>query len=103
MNNHSVPDDFDWRFYCNYYNDLKLAGIDTEKKARDHYINFGRRENRVFNPDMVNQTSSEEVNTGILNDYLDFDDNKSFYGVNKHFSDYLIKKTGLQKDHKILE
>lgn len=37
---------FDWRFYINYYPDLLKAGINTEKKARNHYIKHGMKENR---------------------------------------------------------
>jgi len=37
---------FDWRFYINYYPDLRKAGINTEEKARAHYKNHGVKENR---------------------------------------------------------
>lgn len=37
---------FDWRFYINYYPDLRKAGINTEEKARTHYKNHGMKEKR---------------------------------------------------------
>jgi hypothetical protein len=37
---------FDWRFYINYYPDLRKAGINTEEKARTHYKVYGIKENR---------------------------------------------------------
>ena len=37
---------FDWCFYTNYYPDLRNAGINTESKARNHYIKYGIKENR---------------------------------------------------------
>lgn len=40
-------EDFDWQTYLLYYPDLKQAGIDTERKAREHYRAFGRAEGRL--------------------------------------------------------
>jgi len=37
---------FNWKFYIEYYPDLRKAGINTEEKARNHYINHGIKENR---------------------------------------------------------
>lgn len=39
--------EFDWQTYLLYYPDLKEAGIDTEGKARQHYLAWGRAEGRV--------------------------------------------------------
>src|SRR5258706_1510194 len=90
--NNLIPDHFDWRFYCNYYTDLKFAGIDNEKKAFDHYNNFGIKENRLTNISMVNTKMDSE----IIYD-------KSFYHVSKLFFDHLINVTRLEKNHKVLE
>jgi len=107
----NIPDNFDWKFYCTYYTDLKLAGIDTEKKAIDHYNNFGRRENRIINNNMIKSQIPEDIpvianmNAVIanMNECFDIEDDRSFYGVSKHFCNYLINKTTLNKNHKILE
>lgn len=45
---HLIPEDFDWKFYVNYYADLKQAGINSENLAKYHYINYGRKENREY-------------------------------------------------------
>lgn len=37
---------FDWKFYVDIYEDLKLAGIDSEENAILHYTNHGQFENR---------------------------------------------------------
>jgi len=44
---------FDWIFYIGHYKDLQNAGIDTEEKAREHWINFGESEGRLYNPEQV--------------------------------------------------
>jgi hypothetical protein len=43
----------DWNFYISYYKDLKLSGINTKKKAINHYINFGKKENRLINQNQL--------------------------------------------------
>ena len=36
---------FDWKFYTTYYKDL--SHIKTEIKAKEHYLKFGVKENRL--------------------------------------------------------
>lgn len=38
--------EFDWKFYIKIYPDLQQAGINTELKAKYHYIKYGYHENR---------------------------------------------------------
>ncbi len=38
---------FDWVWYINYYPDLISAGIDDQKKAIDHWNQFGKNEDRA--------------------------------------------------------
>jgi len=40
--------DFNYEFYIDFYNDLKKNNIDTEQKAYNHYINYGKKEMRVY-------------------------------------------------------
>jgi hypothetical protein len=40
---------FDWIFYVNYYKDLNKNGIDTEERALEHWLNFGKKEKRYPN------------------------------------------------------
>ena len=37
---------FDWKFYVSIYKDLQSANIDTEFKAKYHYVKYGYHENR---------------------------------------------------------
>ena len=43
-----VPSDFDWKTYIQNYEDLRQAGIDTEKKAQQHWLKFGKSEGRDY-------------------------------------------------------
>lgn len=45
---HNVPIDFDWETYVQNYEDLQRAGIDTEKKAKQHWMEFGKSEGRDY-------------------------------------------------------
>lgn len=42
-----LPAEFDWQTYLLYYPDLRQAGIDTESKARQHYLEWGHSEGRL--------------------------------------------------------
>ena len=44
---------FDWIFYIGHYKDLRDAGIDTEEKAREHWILHGQFEGRMCNPEQA--------------------------------------------------
>ena len=43
-----VPADFDWEAYVALHPDIQQAGIITEEAAHQHYIQYGRREGRMF-------------------------------------------------------
>jgi GT2 family glycosyltransferase len=43
-----IPEDFDYQFYIDYHSDLQQAGINNENTAKQHYLLFGRKENRPF-------------------------------------------------------
>jgi len=38
---------FDWEYYLDSYPDLKQAGIKTKEQAVDHWLKYGRKENRI--------------------------------------------------------
>ena len=45
---------FDWKFYVSKYSDLKRSGINTLKKAKTHWLKFGKIEGRCcFAPPQV--------------------------------------------------
>jgi len=43
-----VPDDFNWKAYVNNYSDLQKAGINTEERAKEHWLNWGEKEGRNY-------------------------------------------------------
>ncbi len=43
----AVPEGFDWKFYLDYYPDLRSAGLQTEQDAADHYLFHGFFERRL--------------------------------------------------------
>ncbi|MFA5166931.1 MAG: hypothetical protein WC530_00210 [Candidatus Omnitrophota bacterium] len=43
-----LPSDFDWETYIQNYEDLRRAGIDTEKEAQQHWLEFGKNEKRSY-------------------------------------------------------
>ncbi len=40
---------FDWEFYCNYYEDLRRANINTKEMALNHWNKYGKYEDRIIN------------------------------------------------------
>jgi len=44
-----MSNNFDWKFYINYYKDLKDNGIDNEEKAYEHWLRNGKNEKRYIN------------------------------------------------------
>ena len=43
-----LPVDFDWKFYLSKYEDLRLAGLSTERDAINHYRKYGHKESRDY-------------------------------------------------------
>jgi len=39
---------FNWEYYINKYSDLKMANIINEKEALKHWINHGKKEERIY-------------------------------------------------------
>jgi hypothetical protein len=46
--NKILPENFDWKFYLEYYEDLRFAGLKTEEDVINHYLNHGVKEGRIF-------------------------------------------------------
>ena len=59
-NNTDIPKDFDWSFYLSNHPDLMQAGLKTEPAAINHYLAYGKNENRQYKP----------INTDIINDTI---------------------------------
>ena len=56
-----IPKDFDYQFYIEYHPDLQQAGINDENQAKQHYLLFGRNENRPY----------KKINTDLSLDIID--------------------------------
>lgn len=52
-----LPNDFDWAFYLALHEDLRSAGLSTEKEATNHYLTFGCNEGRSYNLNSVYKKS----------------------------------------------
>jgi GT2 family glycosyltransferase len=50
-----IPKDFDHQFYIEYHPDLQQAGINNEQKAKQHYLLFGKNENRPYKKVKIDQ------------------------------------------------
>ena len=56
-----LPKDFDWKFYLEFYEDLRKAGLKTEKDAINHYLNHGFKELRLFKGIFKKFNNYEEI------------------------------------------
>ena len=56
---------FDWKFYLDYYKDLRDAGLKTEEDALNHWNKYGKKNGRICNK---NQTKE---NYGTFHDFKD--------------------------------
>jgi hypothetical protein len=78
---------FDSVFYINYHNDLIENGINTKDAAWNHWLNFGKKENRIFGLNIENKNI---YNSFILvnpkeNDYRNiYKKNNNFFGEDKY-------------------
>ena len=43
-----VDENFNWKKYVGYYQDLKNDNVDTKEKAWNHWIKYGEKEGRVY-------------------------------------------------------
>jgi lipopolysaccharide biosynthesis protein len=83
-----VPKDFDWVAYVSYYDDLRHSGIDTEEKAKKHYVDHGRSECRQFKAKNLEYSSLCENynkylnNVSYQNNYANYFDASSSNEVN---------------------
>jgi len=57
-----IPDDFDPTVYCSMHPDLIECGVDDSQKATEHYLMFGRRENRSYKKIAFENIRPENIN-----------------------------------------
>jgi len=51
---------FDWEYYINKYEDLKILGINNKQKAIEHYKKFGKNENKF--PNKIAEVTNNKIN-----------------------------------------
>ena len=94
-------DNFDWKFYCNYYGDLRSAGINTERKAIDHYNSHGKNESRITNHESARQfVVSSSI---MLVDPLELPGPQSFFQSGQQLCNYISHSIKLKRTDKVLE
>lgn len=54
---HLIPNDFDPVAYMNLHPDLIINGVDNEQKAKEHYLLYGRQENRMYKKPIIQSIS----------------------------------------------
>ena len=57
-----IPDDFDFSVYISMHPDLISSEIDNDQKAREHYIMFGRKENRSYKKIIIDDFKIKNTN-----------------------------------------
>lgn len=80
-----LPENFDWMFYLNYHEDLKLAGLKTQEEAVRHYLMHGKNENRKINDfndnsHYPNFGELPKILTFYLPAFYPFAENNQFWG-----------------------
>ena len=112
---------FDWQYYINRYDDLKLLGVNDKKSAIEHYKKYGKTENRFpnrimeaknhklnnidksnsFFENINNQLDTYDDSTSSLNSIQDIDTNTNNYN-NKIYNEILYLKNDINSIKKEL-
>ncbi len=97
--------DFNWKFYINYYPDLIQANINNYSNAFDHWNNYGEKEGRICNFDWMiykknynlNNYSMEETTNHWINNKSNkiFFENPLYDEINYNLSIVIDKNTKL--------
>ena len=75
---------FDWKYYLNNNYGLQWIGINNEKDAINHYLNYGYNENRNFNNfcnNFDNIFDSQKYNTLYIVYYIYLDNNNNWKNI----------------------
>jgi hypothetical protein len=66
---------FNWEFYVNKYDDLKEENINSEEKAYNHWIKYGKKEKRIYTDIPIYfDWIFYVINTDNLRDVIDCED-----------------------------
>jgi mannosyltransferase OCH1-like enzyme len=86
-----IPNNFDWKYYLEQNRDLVASGIENEETAIEHFVLFGKKENRLFSrPNLIKKDNKKE-DTSYLKDLSD---------INKKI---LIKIPTLRRPQQLIE
>ena len=86
-----IPDNFDWKYYLEQNRDLVASGIENEETAIEHFVIFGKNENRLFSrPNLIKKENKKE-DISYLKDLSD---------INKKI---LIKIPTLRRPQQLIE
>lgn len=101
MESTGLSDEFDWKFYCYYYGDLTAAGINTEKKALEHYSIHGKNENRTTNFNHLRQLNIYNRDDDIPIEEISA--NKIFHEITQQFCNNLSQNINIMNNFKVVE
>jgi hypothetical protein len=82
----NLPKEFDWKFYLDFYQDLRDAGLKTMDDAVHHYLKHGYQEERKINSfheyreSTVNCPPEPKILTFYLPAFYPFLENNQFWG-----------------------
>ena len=62
----NLKNNFDWTFYTSYYSDLK--DLNTYEMAYNHWIKFGKKENRLINEKLLDEQNKKILIVTSFND-----------------------------------
>ena len=86
-----IPENFDWKYYLEQNTDLVASGIENEESAIEHFVLFGKNENRLFYRPILIKEEKETID----NSYLE-----NLSKINKKI---LIKIPTLRRPHQLIE
>ncbi len=79
-----VPSDFDWRTYLKNYEELEEKGIDTEQKAKEHWLTIGKKKGLSYHDLFSDLPSDFDWETYVSN-YEDLRNVKTRGRAAKHW------------------
>ncbi|MFH0986164.1 MAG: hypothetical protein V1882_11660 [Candidatus Omnitrophota bacterium] len=111
----TIPFDFDWETYVQNYEDLRQAGITTEAKAQQHWMEFGKDEGREYHAIQMAQPTlpvaadpgntavtpvmvRQSVSQALLNPSLKIDPNRVREGYDK-----TLQRVGVKTKEEAME
>jgi len=93
---YTLPQDFSWKDYIEIYDDLKAAGIVTEKQAIYHYLIYGANESRKFNIDKTKKEDAKLVDKRESPSEKFFDTKNLMYFSQKHL---ILTEVAVETDY----